>query len=58
MKKNFWMFLLYKETKIYESFTFWNKLQYIFHDILIVVDVPVGISYLKHPDRCVEASCS
>ncbi len=43
-KKTFECFYFtWKETKIYESFTFLNKLQYIFHDILIVVDVPVGI---------------
>ncbi len=32
------------ETKIYESFTFWNKLQEkmkLFHDILIHWDAPV-----------------
>ncbi len=32
------------ESKIYESFTFWNKLQeknYFFHDILIYWDAPV-----------------
>ncbi len=33
------------ESKIYESFTFWNKLQEkneLFHDILIYWDAPVG----------------
>ncbi len=34
------------ESKIYESFTFWNKLQekkILFHDILIYWDAPVYI---------------
>ncbi len=31
------------ESKIYESFTFWNKLQNNFHDILIYWDAPVYI---------------
>ncbi len=33
------------ESKIYENFTFWNKLQEkneLFHDILIYWDAPVG----------------
>ncbi len=33
------------ESKIYESFTFWNNLQekiYFFHDILIYWDAPVN----------------
>ncbi len=31
------------ESKIYESFTFWNKFQKkeLFHDIQFVLDVPV-----------------
>ncbi len=37
------------ESKIYESFTFWNKLQEtrkneLFHDILIYWDAPVYIA--------------
>ncbi len=35
------------ESKIYESFTFWNKLQEkneLFHDILIYWDAPVQIT--------------
>ncbi len=34
------------ESKIYESFTFWNKLQenvLLFHDILIYWDAPVNV---------------
>ncbi len=29
------------ESKIYESLNFWNKLQELFHDILIYWDAPV-----------------
>ncbi len=33
------------ESKIYESFTFWNKLQEkLFHDILIYWDAPVHLN--------------
>ncbi len=36
------------ESKIYESFTFWNKLQEkLFHDILIYWDAPVFSLYGK-----------
>ncbi len=38
------------ESKIYESFTFWNKLQEkneLFHDILIYWDAPVSIKILQ-----------
>ncbi len=38
------------ESKIYESFTFWNKLQekmtMIFHDILIYWDAPVFLVHV------------
>ncbi len=45
-KKTFEMFYFTcNESKIYESFTFWNKLQKklkkLFHDILIYWDAPV-----------------
>ncbi len=39
------------ESKIYESFTFWNKLQeknQLFHDILIYWDAPVYIYIYTH----------
>ncbi len=38
------------ESKIYESFTFWNNLQekfLLFHDILIYWDAPVCMENLK-----------
>ncbi len=40
-------YFTYNESKIYESFTFWNKLQEkneLFHDILIYWDAPVVLS--------------
>ncbi len=40
-------FFTCNESKIYESFTFWNKLQEkmnFFHDILIYWDAPVRCS--------------
>ncbi len=34
------------ESKIHESFTFWNKLQeFFFHDILIYWDAPVNVFF-------------
>ncbi len=39
------------ESKIYESFTFWNKLQEkmnFFHDILIYWDAPVVINMTSY----------
>ncbi len=39
------------ESKIYESFTFWNKLQEkneLFHDILIYWDAPVNLQFWEH----------
>ncbi len=38
------------ESKIYESFTFWNKLQEkneLFHDILIYWDAPVMLNFSR-----------
>ncbi len=44
------------ESKIYESFTFWNKLQEqeLFHDILIYWDAPVcGLGKVKNSPETV-----